>query len=120
VGHPGADRQDDHQHGNRRTGHRDHRDGQQHEREGQLDVDQLRDHAIEATAVVTAQQTDQGADGGAQRGGGDRDHQRDPRSPDQPAEDVAPEQIGAERVPGQRRRLPARRLEPGGQLGARG
>ena len=119
VANPGADGQHDDENGNAGAGDRDHRDGQQHERKRELDVDQLRDDAIDAAAVVAADEADQRAHDGAQHGGGERDQQRDSSAPDETREQVPPEQIGAEKTRAAAARDPRRRPEPRSQVAGR-
>ena len=63
----------------------------------QLDVDEIHDERVDASAEIAADQSERRAD----QTGNDRrakpDHERDARAVDHPAEIIAPKRVGAER-----------------------
>ena len=94
VGHPGAD-------------HRHDRDRQQQAREREHDVAKPHDQQIRPAAAIAAQQPQRDPHHAAEQRRDEADGQRDARTPDDPAQDVAPVRVGAGEV------LPARAFQGG-------
>ncbi len=94
-----------------RAEHPDHRDGEQDERERELDVGQAHQEVVDPAAEVAGDEADDHAEQARDEHRGEPDHQRDARAEDDAGEDVAPEVIGAERMQAPLLVLPARLLE---------
>src|SRR5262249_56029244 len=81
-------------------------DREKEEREGELYVDQLGDHGVRAAAKVSTEHPEGKSDRAAKEGRNYAHKERDACAEDDAAQNIAPELIGAEEMPGAARRHP--------------
>ena len=86
-------------------------DGEEDEGEGHQDIGEPHDEGLDPATVVAGEEPEAHAHQHRRRRGADPREQRDARAPDETAEEIAAELVGAERMPGRARRPePARRV----------
>src|SRR3984893_12518706 len=95
---PSAQGEDQHHRGGPAAERAQQKEREQEKREGQLHVDQQGAEIIDPAAEIPAQGADQGAEGGAQQYGEHADGERQAGAIQEPAEDIAPDRVGAENI----------------------
>ena len=86
-------------------------DGEQDEGKGHQDIGEPHDEGLDPAAIVAGEEPEAHAHEHGRRGGAHAGEQRDPCAPDEAAQEVAAELVGAEGMPG-RARCPSRSVCP--------